>query len=239
MAVHRLTDVASTQNEARTRAVAHEPTWVIAHTQHAGRGRQSRRWLSEAGDLIVSCAWTLPQAVLPLAPLLAGEALWRAVEDTGADLSSCCLKWPNDLLRCESGDEKLAGILVEADARGLAVTGWGVNLVNIERPLDPDPGYRAGSLAVSADRLFAALERRYVEAVERASTDPTADAQRLLTFLRDGPFRLFWGREGWILPEQTPARTIDVDATGGLIVETRTGERRTLRSGEFKLKPRA
>ena len=85
-----------------------EGDWLVARSQHSGRGRQGRTWESAEGNFLGSTMVTLkvgdpPPATLSLA---AGVALIRAVE-AAAPATGLILKWPNDLLM---GPGKLAGI---------------------------------------------------------------------------------------------------------------------------------
>ena len=79
--------------------------------QDAGRGRQGREWVSEAGNFFGSTMVALaegdpaPQSI----SLVAGLALIEAVDDAVPN-QPLMLKWPNDLM---FGTAKLAGILLE------------------------------------------------------------------------------------------------------------------------------
>lgn len=103
---------------------------VLADSQHAGRGRQGRSWLSPEGcGLFVSFLRRpeLPARDAWLWTLLAGSALQAAVAPVS---DGSWLKWPNDLFR---GQEKLGGILCELQvAEGhqieSIVVGVGLNL---------------------------------------------------------------------------------------------------------------
>lgn len=102
-----------------------EGDWLIARSQHAGRGRQGRDWHSQDGNFFGSTLVQLragdPQA--PTLALAAGLALLDAIE-AAAPAVPVSLKWPNDVLR---GQGKLAGILLER-ANDRVVAGFGVNL---------------------------------------------------------------------------------------------------------------
>jgi BirA family biotin operon repressor/biotin-[acetyl-CoA-carboxylase] ligase len=125
--------VASTQDLAHDAAAAGAPagTLVIADAQTAGRGRQGRRWRSDAG----SGVWCTmierpdPSAESPgLLSLRAGLAIATALGALAGE--TVMVKWPNDLIL---RDRKLGGILVEMrwrDGRPEWVAiGVGINLL--------------------------------------------------------------------------------------------------------------
>jgi BirA family biotin operon repressor/biotin-[acetyl-CoA-carboxylase] ligase len=93
--------------------------------QDAGRGRQGREWVSEAGNFFGSTMVALaegdpaPQSI----SLVAGLALIEAV-DIAVSNQPLMLKWPNDLML---GTAKLAGILLERSGDRVVV-GFGLNL---------------------------------------------------------------------------------------------------------------
>ena len=92
--------------------------WMIfwADHQEAGRGRQQRPWHDQPGlDLAAtfSIHTDLPEPIaLPVVlPLCVRDAVAPLLGDRASDLR---IKWPNDLL---FAGKKLAGVLVDADAR--------------------------------------------------------------------------------------------------------------------------
>ncbi|MEZ5773779.1 MAG: NADH-quinone oxidoreductase subunit NuoN [Hyphomicrobiaceae bacterium] len=140
-------ETGSTNADALALAAAGDPgrVWVMAGRQTAGRGRASRPWRSEAGNLHASALVRLDMVPWRAAQLslVAGVALHEAVATLigeCAAVSSLRLKWPNDLL-LDGG--KLGGILVETvtpppPAAGLAaVVGFGVNLATAPDIGDP------------------------------------------------------------------------------------------------------
>lgn len=84
---------------------------LIAAEQTAGRGRQGRTWLSQAGRsacLSLALEFAAPALASPGLPLAVGVSLAQAF---ATQVPGLALKWPNDLLR-ES--RKCAGILIES-----------------------------------------------------------------------------------------------------------------------------
>jgi len=126
-AVERLGSVASTMDEARSRARAGAPdgTVVVAEEQTGGRGTHGRSWFGPRGGLYVSLVLR-GLGDMRLLSLALGNAVADALEVAGVEPQ---LKWVNDVL---VGGRKVAGILVEAESVGdrldFAVAGIGVNV---------------------------------------------------------------------------------------------------------------
>ena len=124
--LHRFPVVTSTQDAARTlldTGRARRGHIVVADEQTNGRGRYGRSWASPAGGLYA----TLIVAPRPIPSLACGVAIARALEALGLRVD---LKWPNDV---ESGERKMAGILVETVGDQLLI-GIGVNLSDAPLP---------------------------------------------------------------------------------------------------------
>lgn len=126
--------LSSTMDEARRQAQAgcDEGTLVVAETQTAGRGRFTRSWVSQPGNLYLSAVFFPSLAALPFLSSLGSVAVARAIlRTTGIPPG---LKWPNDVL---VRDRKVAGVLVESGVEGhevkYAVLGIGINVA-----MDPD-----------------------------------------------------------------------------------------------------
>ena len=173
------------------------PALVVAYEQTAGRGRQGRSWVSEAGRGLY-CTWLQPLPVgqgpvddqLGTLPLLVGVGVCRAV--AALIDGDALLKWPNDVL---VGGRKIAGILIETVAGGsgemAAVIGFGVNYDFGAGSGLPTPV--ATSLALETDtppsraevveRLGRSLER---ELRRCGDLDYTLDAYRACTVHREG-----------------------------------------------------
>ena len=107
---------------------------LFADTQHGGRGRQGRTWVSPPGaNLYVSLARRFSGELARLGglSLVVGIATAEAMRALGA--SGVGVKWPNDLVVIE-GDgalRKLGGILIEGgmqDGMPRAVIGIGLNV---------------------------------------------------------------------------------------------------------------
>ncbi|MDR1990367.1 MAG: biotin--[acetyl-CoA-carboxylase] ligase [Acidobacteriaceae bacterium] len=206
---------------------------VVAASQTNGRGRRGRRWFSPPGAglyvsvvMMPSRAAHAPDRATSLLTITAGVALAEGVERAtglGADI-----KWPNDLL---VGRRKLAGILAEGvSAPGhpslqAVVLGYGINVQGASYP--PELADRVTALETELGRpvdrgvLFAetlaALDRRYRDLVGGAY-DAILDAWR-----RRAPGSR-QARVNWDAPSGLRhGTTVDIDASGALIVQTEQG----------------
>lgn len=170
--------IGSTNSEAMSRARDGErgPIWLVTSEQAAGRGRRSRPWIAPRGNLASSVLEVMDvspasAATLGFAAGLALEAALRKVSieaslrSAGSDRMKFSLKWPNDVL---AGKEKLAGILLEAEAladhRLAVVVGIGTNVV--AAPDDtPTPATSLAALGVhvGAEELFSELSDAWAE----------------------------------------------------------------------------
>ena len=115
--------------------------------QDAGRGRQGREWVSDAGNFFGSTLVVLapgdpaPQSL----SLAAGLALVEAV-DLAVPEQPLMLKWPNDLMLANA---KLAGILLERSGDSV-IAGFGVNLASAPKIPGRDAAALNGALLPQA-----------------------------------------------------------------------------------------
>ena len=115
--------------------------------QDAGRGRQGREWVSEAGNFFGSTLVLLgpDDPAAPSLSLAAGLALIEAV-DVAVPNQSLMLKWPNDLMLSNA---KLAGILLERSGDRVVV-GFGINLASAPNLEGRDAAALNGALSPQA-----------------------------------------------------------------------------------------
>lgn len=139
-----------------------EGEWLVADRQTAGRGRQGRTWFDGHGNFMGSTVVHIADGDPPAhtLALVAGLAVYEAIQPWCPNPSALMLKWPNDLLL---GVAKLCGILLER-AVGSVVVGIGVNLATAPELADhrtvalsmlgpaPDRDAFATALAASLDR---------------------------------------------------------------------------------------
>src|SRR6202158_5571201 len=169
--------IGSTNAEAMARARDGErgPIWFVTSEQTAGRGRRHRPWIAPRGNLASSILEVIDAspaiaATLGFAAGLALEAALQKVSieaslrSAGSDHMKFSLKWPNDVL---AGQQKLAGILLEAEAMAgdqlAVVVGIGTNVVAAPEGM-PTPATSLAALGVNigAEELFAVLSDCWV-----------------------------------------------------------------------------
>jgi BirA family transcriptional regulator, biotin operon repressor / biotin---[acetyl-CoA-carboxylase] ligase len=207
---------------------------VLAEYQTAGRGRQSKRWVSPPrASVCLSIAYTFSQSPKNLSclTLAAGVGVLAALRGLGID--SPQLKWPNDLY---AGGAKLGGILTDAQsgAGGLITTICGVGL-NVDLGAVTDPADLA-----SIDYTITDLQSHIDKALNR-SVIAAALIEQLIRvisrFEQEGldPFRADWNNADWLrgktvkvtMPDSEITGTADgIDANGALRVLTEHGRRR-------------
>ena len=142
---------------------------VRAVLQTAARGRGGRVWDAPVGNLNLSLLLR-PHAAPPEPgrfALLAGVALYDAINQVAPGITSLSLKWPNDVLR---DGAKMGGILIDsalspAGSLAYVVIGIGVNVAT--SPTIPgrqtacladfaaDSGQLASQILRAIDRLLA------------------------------------------------------------------------------------
>jgi BirA family transcriptional regulator, biotin operon repressor / biotin---[acetyl-CoA-carboxylase] ligase len=170
--------IGSTNAEALARARDGEraPTWFVTSEQTAGRGRRNRPWIAPRGNLASSILEVVEvspaiAATLGFAAGLALEAALKKVSveatlrSAGSEHMQFSLKWPNDVL---AGQQKLAGILLEAEAvadnRLAVVVGIGTNVVAApEGTPYPATSLAALGVQIGAEELFAVLSDAWAE----------------------------------------------------------------------------
>ncbi len=125
----RLTSTMDVAREEARKGAA-EGTVVLAGEQTAGRGRLKRNWLAPPGNVALSVVLYPRVPELSSLIMLASLAAVHSVAAVAGIVPG--LKWPNDVL---VGGRKVAGILIETDARpsagarvAYAVVGIGINV---------------------------------------------------------------------------------------------------------------
>lgn len=209
---------------------------LLAAHQSTGRGRLARHWQAPP-DTSIACSVLLaprrPVADWGWLPLLVGLAVTDGVRAaTGLDVT---LKWPNDVL---VGERKLCGILCEAvgDANPpLAVLGWGLNvaLTPEQLPVPTATSTRIEGSDAHATDIAAAILRALETHVTRwdAGASLTQEyRERCGTIGREVVVRLSSGAA-------VRGVATGVDADGGLMVRTDTGERTFVAGDVEHLRP--
>ncbi len=235
-------ELESTSNWLREQALAGAPSGSVclAETQHGGRGRHGRRWVSPfAANLYLSLLWRSEAGAATLGglSLVTGIGLIRCLHRLG--LQQAGLKWPNDVL---VDGAKLAGILIDVigEANGDCAVVVGVG-INVDMPAAAAPAIDqdwtdlqtvTGAVAMTRNSLAAAL------------LDELMPAMREFELGGLGPFMDEWRRHdvvaGRSIDLLLPGRTVygracGIDDGGALLVETEAGRER-FAAGEVSLR---
>lgn len=247
--VHYFSEIGSTNDEAARLAAggAPEGTVVLAAAQTAGRGRRGRSWHSPPGagvyvSIVLRAAGSTGRGDGSLITLMAGGAAAEAVERAAGVVPA--LKWPNDLVverSTTSGVErrKLAGILAEGAAVGLALTsvvlGIGINvrptaypaeLAGIATSLETERGGDVDEAEVVAELLAALARGRHELRV--------GETARVLDRWRHYGRPMFGRRVTFTNgDEAVEGIAEDIDEAGALVVSTARGSMRVV-AGEVQ-----
>lgn len=132
----------STNDDARQAGGKGAPHGAVflADAQTRGRGRSGHTWHSPPGENLYLSVLLRPKLLptaLPPLTLVMGVCVARVVDQALGLEGKARLKWPNDVY---VGEDKLAGILVEASLRGMSVdavvVGVGINVLTQSFPSD-------------------------------------------------------------------------------------------------------
>lgn len=239
--IHKVTG--STNEDAKALAVAgavHGTTMVLAEEQTRGRGRLGRSFYSpkSSGVCVYMSIVLRPNLAMTDAVLIttaASVAVSRAVEEVSDQMPG--IKWVNDVF---VNEKKICGILTEAVSgfkSGVVecvVVGIGINVTDPGFPdeLKQVAGSLSGQCRDFSRNHLAALVANHLFELSAALPDRSfLDEYRKRSILLGKPIR-FLENNVWY-----DAVAVDVDNSGGLVIETATG-RRTLTSGEVSVRPR-
>ncbi|WP_373636526.1 biotin--[acetyl-CoA-carboxylase] ligase [Yoonia sp. BS5-3] len=220
----------STMAEAARRASdLVQPTWIMAETQTAARGRRGRPWVVPPGNLNATLIFKpdVPPAEAAKRSFLAANALFQALS-VYVPAEKLALKWPNDVLL--SGG-KVAGILLESSGQGPRVDwlsiGIGVNLMHVPEGVTgasfaPTSLKAAGGWDVTPEDFLNVLAAAYAQQEMQLAAHGFAN-------VRDA-----WLSKAARLGELITARTgrdditgifESIDDDGNLVLRTTTGMR--------------
>lgn len=230
----------STNNEAKRRARAGDisPTLIVADTQTGGRGRLGRTFFSPVGaGIYMTYLWHPDTAAVDAVSVTtaASVAVVRALKSfvalQDADLR---IKWVNDIYL--SG-KKLCGILTEAvtDAGSGRVSallvGIGINVRPAAFPPElADIATSLGDLAPARNELIARIVIELRKVLD--ASDPYAHMSDYRAY------SLVIGKQVNTIRGDTvtPGIVLNIDPTGGLIVQRVDGSVETIHSGEVSLR---
>jgi BirA family biotin operon repressor/biotin-[acetyl-CoA-carboxylase] ligase len=219
------------------RLEAEFPLMVSAAVQTAGRGRESRSWISpENLGIYATFGFHLPDnRGLSLLSIASGVAVIDMLEHwTGTVFA---LKWPNDI---QADGKKVAGILCETIINAekiICLVGIGINVNQAAGDFPEELRERAGSLRQLTGKEWPVEEGRERLAAEmtawlwRLAGDPQAVIDRARALNRP-----FVGKEISFHHQGKTCLGVcrGLAADGGLQLETAGGELQVFYSGEIK-----
>ncbi|MCQ2575190.1 MAG: biotin--[acetyl-CoA-carboxylase] ligase [Treponema sp.] len=219
---------------------------IVAESQTAGRGRLGRNFVSPAKTGIYLTVIFAPEGGITNPPRVTASApvaVCRAIEKLyGIETS---IKWINDIF---AGGKKISGILTEGSANfetrmiESAIIGIGINIVDNPEVFGSEVSKIAGGILTAEDikdnkisrcALAAEVAGNLIKILE----EPVA---AVMKEYKEKSFLL--GQTIEVHPvigdEKSvyKAKAVDIDEEASLVVETESGDRRTLISGEVSLK---
>ena len=203
---------------------------IVANAQTNGRGRQGKTFFSPKDSGLyfsLTVNTDTPDFDFTGVTCAVSVACVRAIEKL-TDLRPQ-IKWVNDIY---IGDRKVCGILVQSVTQNGRMTrliiGVGINISTVSFPEDIKS--IAGSLNKNIDRsiLTAEIVNNIRELLSRKSIEYIGEYKEKSNVLGK---EIIYFRNG--IPH--PARAVDIDEKGGLVVEE-NGETITLISGEISLR---
>ncbi|HXX56552.1 MAG TPA: biotin--[acetyl-CoA-carboxylase] ligase [Thermodesulfovibrionales bacterium] len=215
-------------------------TVVIAESQTKGKGRLGRTWASLSGTNIYMSLILRPGITSGNATFLtmaASIACARALrEGTALPIT---IKWPNDLM---IGNKKVGGILTEIKSAGeriiFAVIGIGINANADGDAFPPELRDTATSLKIEASReqqkdvLVAGILNEmacWYDALMGDERKVMLDEWRRLSSTLGKTVRVTTGAE------VLTGTAEDIDEHGMLLLKVRTGEIRTIHTGDLTI----
>ncbi len=212
-------------------------TAAIADSQLGGKGRRGRGFYSPASSGIYLSVLLRPTdsaEVVSLYTSCTAVAVAQAIEAVAE--VSVGIKWVNDLF---IQGKKVCGILTEAtmdlESGGVdyAIIGIGINVAPMEFPAElqeiATSISNACGQAVSRNRLIAEILNRLEPALEQCSTRSFLEESKRRSIVLGKEITVHRGGDIY------PAKAIDINRQGHLVVETSAGLRH-LSSGEVSIK---
>jgi BirA family transcriptional regulator, biotin operon repressor / biotin---[acetyl-CoA-carboxylase] ligase len=224
-ALRHVTEIDSTNEEAKRRAAAGAATGLViwADRQSAGRGRRGRAWQSPSGNLYCSILLRPDKPAIEVAQLSFAAAL-AVCEALPAVLALRC-KWPNDVL---IAGKKVAGILLESEAAGgnvgALIIGFGINLESHPEGTEtPATSLAAVGIRTTPGAVLADLCRHFLtwyQTWHDRGFAPLREAWLGRARALGSEIRVRYGAY------EMRGRFVDLDASGALVLETSEGRRR-------------
>ncbi|MFA5904937.1 MAG: biotin--[acetyl-CoA-carboxylase] ligase [Desulfobacula sp.] len=224
-------ELESTMDQAKSLAKSHAPhlSLVIAENQTTGRGRLNRKWVSSRGGLWFTLI--LKPCIPPVLSYIYNFAASLCLSKTLNCLFDLDVKvkWPNDLLL---NGKKLAGLLSEMETKGdmaeFVNIGIGLNVNN-------EPGkYEPKAISIR-DVLNRVVSRQLILKtflIDFQDQVKTIDYVNIISL---------WKKQTSTIGSQVRIETfgeifeglaVDVDETGALIIQDKTGEAKKIIYGD-------
>lgn len=231
-------------------------TVVVSEMQTNGRGRLGRSFYSPKGSGIYMSILLKPskteQTTYPsiLITTAASVAVCRAIEEvTGKQIK---IKWVNDLYY---KNKKICGILTEGitnfetSAIESIILGIGINFSFPTEEFPTELSEIFGSLFNRKEDLLNCEKSKQTQIIPSKNALIASILDHLFEIqpqLNDGSFLKEYKQRSCVLgkritvlspSEAIPALAIDINETGGLIVQLSDGSKKTLQSGEISIRP--
>jgi BirA family biotin operon repressor/biotin-[acetyl-CoA-carboxylase] ligase len=219
----------STNAEARRLAASGErgPLWIWSDEQTAGRGRLGRTWVSEPGNLYVTCLFqtAAPMAAVAQVSFVAAVAV-HELASTLLPRNNFFLKWPNDVLM---DSEKFCGILAEVagSTPTRVALGCGINLAHAPKGT-PYPVAALGS-EYAPDSILPKLVLSFWNWLE------IWDEGRGFPAIRNAWLERAAGVGKEVSVDGMAGRFDGLDADGALLLTLGDGTQKQIHAGEVRL----
>ena len=204
-------------------------TAVIAGRQTEGRGRLSRKWLSDDGGLYFTLVLR-PEIPVPISSrvnFLASLTLAQLLREMYQ--IEAAVKWPNDIL---VDDRKLSGMLSELEAEADRVffinIGMGINVNNDPTGIEPGAISLKKLLGreISRTRLLSRFLDKFEDRLKNADFENAITEWKQYTVTLQRPVRILTQRE------VTEGLAVDVDENGALILKLADGSLKKIIYGD-------
>lgn len=209
--------------------------WYVTKDQRSGRGRRSREWSTQEGNLAATLLLIhdYPLELAATLSFVAGLSLIEAIDSLIPTTQiKFSLKWPNDVL---ADGAKLSGILLESailkDGRKSLVIGIGVNVEHSPTGMPyAVASLRQAGFTAGAEVLFAVLAERFSVNFTLWDNGNGMEAIRNLWLNRAA-------RLGEVIRVQSGSETFEgvftsIDTEGHLILTLPQGNLRVISAGE-------
>lgn len=204
----------STQNHAKALANLHSsgvPFWAQSAIQTQGRGQRGRSWVSEPGNLFLTCCFPLPPAPQKIVPGQLSIRVGVVLASVLKNKYNVELKWPNDLL---INGQKCGGVLIEI-AEHIYI-GIGINITS--HPSDtPMPATHLHDHSLIDKEWLVEKITETINTQFLNTSDFSTDQQSWWDFAKDSvPF--------WNVHEPIDGQIIGIDTLGQLLIKANDGK---------------